>query len=307
MRDIVRRFGKKSLHSIKLLGQSFFSFILVVLFSKWFLKNFKKERSSSCIILGNGPSLGSQIEEVRALRDGNSLLCLNDFPFSLLFDELKPEYFVFVDPYYWFSLDGKVPERTDSLLRELSQKVTWPIEVFLPYEMKSIIQSNDGIQMNKQISIIYFNRVPVSGLKFMKFKMFDWNLGMPIPQNVLVAAIYLMLVASYKKILIFGADHSWHEDIVVTADNIVCIREPHFKYQKDEKSISELEGLYVPIPKFSFGKDGKQEIFKVHELFDAYSKVHQSYWALKEYANHLNAKVINLSKKSYIDAFDRAI
>lgn len=304
---MLKHLGKRGLHLIVLLGQSALSLILVFFFSKWFLKRFTRNESLDCIILGNGPSLDSQLDEVRLMRRDKALLCVNDFPLSLLFDELKPEYYTFVDPYYWFLIDGRIPARTENLLNVIGHKVKWPIQIILPCEMKDIILSNSGIHGNKLISVSYFNSVPIAGFSFIRYKMYDWYLGLPVPQNVLVAAIYLMLVASYKKIFIFGADHSWHEDILVTKENVLCVKEPHFKYQIDEKSISEREEFYDPIYKFSFGEDGKQEIFKVHDLFAAWSRTFDSYWTLKEYANYLNSKVINLSKKSYIDAFDRII
>ncbi len=305
MRENIRVVGKRLHEATVQVAQSFLSVLLIILFSKWAYKPIRRAKGTHCLILGNGPSLQTQLEEIWKLRAESSVLSLNDLPFSTLFVELRPDYHVLVDPYYWFLSHGRIPERTERLFRSLREKVTWPISVLLPYEMEGLVKSEFGLLTNSQITITYFNRTPVAGLKWFRFKMYDWQLGMPIAQNVLVAGIYLMLRAKYKEIVIFGADHSWHENIQVTNDNILRVREPHFKYNKDNSSISDREEYFDPIYKFSFDKSGKQEIFKVHDIFAAWSRVFEAYWALRDYADYLNVKVINKSRKSYIDAFDR--
>ncbi len=309
MNAIIKNIGKKVLSELNQVGQSALSLILIIVFSKWFLKRLKKNDSKEgCIILGNGPSLTTQISEIRRLRYEYALLCLNEFPLSLLFDELKPNYYTLLDPHYWFRVDGKVPALTHQVFEAIASKVNWKITLFLPTEMRSVVaESVFNREKNQFISFLYYNRTPVSGFRLFKFKTYDMNWGMPFAHNVLVAAIYLMIVVSYKKILVYGADHSWHEQIMITKDNVLRIKEDHFKYDVDGKSISEREEMYEPIYKFAFTKTGEREIFKLHEIFYAYAKVHKGYWVLKEYATYSNVKIFNLSNKSYIDAFDRVI
>lgn len=310
MNSTIKNIGKKLLAQLSLIGQTGLSIILMITFSKWFLKRLiKNDQKQGCIILGNGPSLTSQIEKIRLTRSEHALLCVNEFPLSLLFDELKPNYYTLLDPHYWFRTDGKVPDLTHQVLDAIALKVKWDITLFLPVEMKSVIaeSSLQSEGSNRFVSFNYYNRTPVSGFKPFKFKMYDFNWGMPFSHNVLVAAIYLMIVIKYKKILVYGADHSWHEQIVITKDNILRIREDHFKYEYDEKSISEREEMYEPIYKFAFTQTGVREIFKIHEIFDAYSKIHYGYWVLRGYAEYHNIRIINLSNKSYIDAFDRHV
>lgn len=305
MRDNIRVIGKRFYEAALHIAQTFLSVLLIVLFSKWTHRSIRRAKGIRCLILGNGPSLHSQLDEIWKLRNESSVLSLNDLPFSNLFVELKPDYHVLVDPYYWFLVNGKIPERTERLFRSIREKVTWPLNVLLPYEMECLVKSEYGLLTNSQITVTYFNRTPVAGLKWFRFKMYDWQLGMPIAQNVLVAGIYLMLRAKYTEIAIFGADHSWHENIQVTKDNVLRVREPHFKYDRDDSSISDREEYFDPVYKFSFDKTGKQEIFKVHDIFAAWSRVFEAYWALRDYADYLGIKIINRSRKSYIDAFER--
>jgi hypothetical protein len=308
MNSWVKNFGKKFLAAVNLFVQTGLSLALIIIFSKLGNKRpLKKDPKSGCIILGNGPSLSSQFEDVRQKRAENDLMCVNEFPLSSLFDELKPDYYTLLDPFYWFKTDGSIPALTQQIISTLRTKVTWNITLLLPFEMKSIIETLVMSNETKgSIFVYYFNRTPVSGFKWFKFKMYDWGWGIPFAHNVMVSSIYLGMLMRYKKIIVFGADHSWHEQIVVTKDNVLRVREDHFKYEKDGKSISPREEMYDPIYKFSYSKTGEREIFKIHELFDAYAKVFKGYWVLKEYAQHVGANVYNLSKKSYIDAFDRS-
>jgi hypothetical protein len=303
----MKKIGKVILREINQLVETILSLILIGIFSKWFLKRLQKnDAKDSCIVLGNGPSLTSQIEEIKQLRSKHSLLCLNEFPLSLLFDELKPNYYTLLDPHYWFRVNGKVHPLIHQVLDAISQKTAWSLTLLLPAEMKSVIQESVFTKKpNKFILVSYYNRTPVSGFRSFKFTMYNLGWGIPFAHNVLVSSIYLMILVRYKKILLFGADHSWHEQIIVTRDNVLRVREDHFKFEKDGKSISEREEMYEPIYKFSFDKNGHREVFKIHELFHAYSKVHEGYWMLKDYASALGIEIYNLSSKSYIDAFDR--
>jgi hypothetical protein len=305
----MKRFGKLILKRMDLISQTILSIILIGIFSKWFLKKIKKPvDKDSCVILGNGPSLTSQIEEIKKDRSKNSLMCLNEFPLSSLYDELRPDYFTLLDPHYWFKANGVVDPLIYQVLKAINEKTSWNLTLVLPSEMKEVI--NDSFITKTPthwIKINYYNRTPISGFRLFRFMAYKLGLGIPFAHNVLVSSIHLMIEAGYKRVFIYGADHSWHEQIVVTKDNVVRVREDHFKFEKDAQSISSREEMYEPIYKFSFDQNGKREVFKIHELFHAYSKVHEGYWLVNEYAEARGCKVFNLSKKSYIDAFDRIV
>jgi hypothetical protein len=308
MRIKTKLLGKKIIVGARLLHESFFSIVLVSLFSKWFLKPLEKNTGKrKCLVLGNGPSLSSQLDEIRALRPHYSVMCVNNFPYSTLFEELKPEYFTLLDPFFWLEVKGQEPEATRRLFPELVEKVKWKCTLFLPYEVKLIAdQSRTGISRHPFIIIRYFNRTPISGLRAVKFWLLDRNLGIPFSQNVLVSAIHITLVTRHDEIMIYGADHSWHEQIVVNSQNVVCVRQNHFKYDKDGQQMhsEEEEQHYNPVYKYSDTFD-PTETFKLHELFEAWARAFKGYWELRAYADYKKTKIINRSSKTYIDAFDR--
>jgi hypothetical protein len=117
---------------------------------------------------------------------------------------------------------------------------------------------------------------------------------MPTPQNVLIPAIFLALNRGFKKIILVGADHSWHEELVIDVNNVFGTYDKHFYDGVEQKKI---------IPLMMDINSGVTTT--VHEQFYALSKVFKSHILLNKYARHRRAKILNLSKVSWIDAYSR--
>jgi hypothetical protein len=116
---------------------------------------------------------------------------------------------------------------------------------------------------------------------------------MPKAQNVLIAALFVAINMSYKKIYLFGADHSWHETIELNSKNIVCFRDAHF-YDNDDAHLIPFYKGYA-----------NQDTFTMQELFDAFATMFRGYDMLQVYARSLGCKIYNLSSKTFVDAFER--
>jgi len=150
---------------------------------------------------------------------------------------------------------------------------------------------NDGYQCildllssNSKITLISYNRTPVSGFKSISYFLYKRNLGMPRPSNVLNAAIFVALNMGYKKVYLYGADHSWLKDLFIDEQNNLCCYQNHF-YDDN------VEILKMPKGSLSDGLMG------IVGAFDSYKK-------LNEYAKQLDSRVINKTNGSYIDIFD---
>jgi hypothetical protein len=116
------------------------------------------------------------------------------------------------------------------------------------------------------------------------------NLGMPRPHNVLVPTLFLALKMGFKNVVLFGADHSWHEEIRIDESNQLTVNHEHF-YDKSKQ--------IMPMYKL----DGKE--YYLHDVFRKLHLAFKGYFVLKEYADYLGSKILNASKKSYIDAFEK--
>ena len=146
---------------------------------------------------------------------------------------------------------------------------------------------------NELIEVKFFNTTEVQGFNSLIRFCYKHNLGMPVLQNVMVAAIYLAINTRYKEIRILGADHSWLSGILVNKNNQVCQVNPHF-YDGDEVKAN----VWL---KFS------GQPYLLHEVLIDLSRMFFAYHQLKAYAAYRNTEVYNLTKGSFIDAFKRGL
>ena len=117
---------------------------------------------------------------------------------------------------------------------------------------------------------------------------------MPRCSNVLCGCLFLAVNMGYKKIYLFGADHSWHEEWKMTDDNVLLGRTPHFD---DTADAYKKHQMYDSIE--------MKDPLKIHSLFWWGYKAFYDYHVINEYSTVKNATIFNASEKSYIDAFKR--
>lgn len=214
---------------------------------------------------------------------------MNAFSLSATYTDLKPAYYVLLDPSFWES-------STDFLsntLKGIAQKTTWKLQLLLPVQAAKSPYLSE-IKANKNIQICYYNYTVYKGFEGLGHMLFKKNLCMPQSQNVLVAAIFLSINLGFKEVFLTGADHTWHESLHVDENNVLCIKDVHF--YENETSIK-----YKP---FIADLDTKRT-HRVDEIFAIWSKTFYGYIALNSYANYRQVQILNASELSFIDAFKR--
>lgn len=265
------------------------SVIKVLLKSKR-VKPLPKVASEKCLVLGTGPSLKDSLKEHADYFQKHELLCVNTFVNTAEFEKLKPKYYLMLDPAFWKSEHISVLTTRDSLI----QKTVWSMYLLLPFEAKGSKWAETILQSNQNIRAFYFNYTVFKGFDSVSHYFYRKNMAMPQSQNVLVAATFMAINLGFKRIELFGADHNWHEQLHVTEENIVCVKQLHFY-----ENIEQLK--YVPFYRVAYS----EEIFRMDEIFNAWAKVFYGYQKVKSYAVHRGTQVINASKVSFIDAFER--
>ncbi|MFW0886804.1 UNVERIFIED_CONTAM: hypothetical protein MKS84_08870 [Pseudomonas sp. JL1] len=288
----MKRRVKIALGFLKECFDTLVSLVLILAFSRRVPSKSDAKRIEKIIILGNGPSLRNDLDAVvKRSGDKTTDICaVNDFAFSDVFSDVRPSIYVLADPNYWMEgASAELNARRLLLLNIFSEKVTWPMDVMLPVEAKECPLFN-GLASDF-VTYSFYNRTPVSGFNWFRFRFFDYGLGMPPPFNVLIAAITLAIAKDYKKIFILGADHSWHEELTVANEKDVLVAQKHFYDNAVDRKPVYKEG---------------SETFTVGELFIRWGKVFKIYEILALYASYKNAEVYNLSRKTYIDAFPRS-
>jgi hypothetical protein len=254
----------------------------------------KNQENKKLIVLGNGPSLKDVItNNINIFIDKDSICC-NEFAQSDYYEIIKPKYYVFTDPAYWRISDiQKVKDDLHHTFNSIKEKTNWPIILLINIAGSKWNHFMELEKVNSNIKIIYFYNNNVEASKKIRYSLYKKNRAMPLLYNVLGVSVYLGLTLGYRKIFLLGADHSWLKDLIVKDDNILYMRNRHF-YDKEEAPANP---MYVD--------SHCQRTFRMHEILTALSCTFKGYLELEDYSKFLNSKILNATKGSFIDAFER--
>lgn len=252
------------------------------------VKNHPTKGVKKCVILGNGPSLAHSLIEYASTLNKYQLIAVNSFALTDEYTVLKPSYYVMHDPAFWMAKHD-LPER---VFNAIKLKTNWPIVIYIPSKAKK----SNAVQKlaSDNIQIVFYNYTVYKGFKNLGHYLFRKSLAMPQSQNVMVACLFLAINTGFKDIYILGADHTWHENLAVDDNNILCLKDVHF-YDK---------GTEIKLKPFKKGLD-VEETFKVSEIFEIWAKVFRGYEIISSYAKLKKTNIYNASKVSFIDIFER--
>ena len=255
-----------------------------------------KPTASRVFVLGNGPSLTKDIAKYTEQLAREDLVMVNQSLTSPLGFELKPRYYVLMDPVYFGTLPGYYGDENlvwvvPNLIQAL-ERVDWKMKLFVPYhEYKRAQNKIDRPSNNKQenvlscinpnVEILTFNAVELYTFKHLARIMYSHNLAVPSGINVLIVALSCMIALGYEYIYLLGANSDWHKNLEVDSQNKVFMRDTHFYQDISDET-------YVP---YTFA-------FIMQCMTDAFR-------AYQELGEVFPQKIINCSSNSMIDAFPR--
>ncbi|MBO7537959.1 MAG: DUF115 domain-containing protein [Prevotella sp.] len=256
-----------------------------------------KHNSDKIIIIGNGPSLNTSIDLYLNEIKGNDRIAVNFFASSDYYELLKPNFYVFADPAFFY-----IPENQrhsiEFLFYNILTKTNWPLQIIIPLSAKgapSIIHLHE----NNNIKIDYYfdGNQKYATKKMSRFEAWNYNYIAPPVQNVLNLALYLAIYWQYNEIYLIGADSSFLEDIYVdqTTNEIFTI-DTHF-YKR--------ERVYKDKDLFDRIKGRNRSNRTMHDLIYKHGKMFEYYYDLKKYAEYRGVKVYNASEYSWINVFER--
>ncbi|MGL4993648.1 MAG: hypothetical protein ACRC6R_05925 [Bacteroidales bacterium] len=267
------------------LVDTLFSLLRIALFSRLKPSLPKTEKiSEEIIILGNGPSFKDLIDQESEFWQSRERLMVNFSACSEWFDLVKPQNYLIADPLFWES-----EEKCERLFGALSMKCKWPMNLFMPTKAYKSQRWQKIIADNKMISLHPHNTTPVEGLGCFTKLAYSKGWGVPRPHNVLIPSIAIALRMNYKKIYLAGAEHSWVHDVGISDQNKVIMNFKHF-YDNGKPDTKEM-AQYAEVPFYQF-------------LYHQYI-VFRAYFQLRDFADKLQSKVINITPGSFIDAFER--
>ena len=238
--------------------------------------------STTCCILGNGPSLKDDFEGGSVRAEGNDVFCVNMFCNSPLFKIIKPRFYFIIDNAYFAPQDERCQRLVDDLIFSLNQ-VDW--DLYLVVSSSSFKGSRllNSIK-NEYVRVLRMNSTTVEGFRGFRHWLYRMRLGMPRCQTVVNFALCMAIDMGYKDVYLYGADHTWTRDLFVDDENVVCYGDRHV-YNKNLTIIKREHN-------FAF-------------LLRQFAQMFESHYKLEDYSRSEGVKIWNCSSDSYLDAYDR--
>lgn len=244
-------------------------------------------------VLGNGPSIHNDILIQSDSLKTKDVCVVNEFALTKYYMEIEPSMYVFADPAYFRErgqLRDDIADKRDKLFQAIIEKTTWKLQILIPYFSQQDKSFLEPFSKNDNVQIVRYSILPLYGKEKMLNFFYKKNWGMPLAQNVLISALYLCIGAGYKEINIFGADHTWTEDIFVNEKNQLCFKDKHF-YNSDV----DMEPLL----------DTYGNMYRVHQFLEDISLMFKSYIEIERFAQYMLCDIYNCSSISFIDSFRR--
>jgi len=278
---------------IESLYQAFVSLVRV-LFRGRFHSGLKKLRpeGGELFVLANGPSLKQDLEEYAGLLKDRPLLCVNQFVLSDAYERLRPRYYILLDiGFFKEQTIPRVAAVTARLIEAFINKTTWPVTILVPAEGRKSRFCRELSASGIPVTFSFFNRTVVDGWKPVRHWLYRCQAGMPPPQNVLIGALMCAISIGFKKIIILGADHTWHQGLEVGPDGVLNSAENHF-YDKGPWKVP----IHHP--------ETLQQA-TVHDYFHNLYRTFRSYHLIRKFADSGKVIILNASRVTFIDAFER--
>jgi hypothetical protein len=254
---------------------------------------FKKKYSGTVAVLANGPSLKEIIPRL-AVDDefkNSDFIVMNFFAFDDVFFKIKPKHYCLADPIFLQDAYNNKKEEVFELFRILQERVDWNLTIYVPsYSLKSHLSYSR--LTNPLIKHVPINAMNYSGYENFRFFFYKNGLALPRIQSVAIMAVYVALNSGYSRIDLYGVDHSFFDSLCVNDNNQLCNRSRHFYDDSQEE-------LLKPIMRCD------DLIYKVSDYICDISYIFRSHDLLSAYAQFLHASVVNCTKGSMIDSYER--
>ena len=242
-------------------------------------------------IIATGPSLKEDVHIIldEDYKKQTDFLMLNFSAFDSLFFKLRPRHYCLADPMYFHS--SWRDEEVFRFFNLLNNQVEWPMTIYVPAQnLKQFVEFSRLV--NSNIKVLGVNTIIYNG--FEKFRSFFYRVGLssPPPQTVTNLAIFVGINTGYQNIDLFGVDHTFLSALMVNEKNQLCQMYSH--------SYDEGEVEYKVVTRTDNNK-----IWKVGEYIIACGNMFLSHDLLENYAKSIDCRIINNTKCSMSDSYER--
>lgn len=247
-------------------------------------------------ILGNGPSLREQLPRLIAQREWEKadMLAVNFFALSDEFSVIKPAYYVISDPMF-FRAAGR-GERVETLYKALSERVTWPMTLYVQYYNPEHFDYAAAIGHNPNIRIVRFHSTVFHGFRSVEFWCYRHGLGSGNFGTVVQNGEFIGILLGYKQIDLYGVDHTLLEGLMVDEKNRLCRIKSHY-YDTEQATA---EPIYV-------NATNPPRPYTMHSYLAETAELFRGHEVLSDWAREQGVRIVNRTEGSMIDAYEREV
>lgn len=250
------------------------------------------ERSDEIVLLANGPSLAEELPALIASGEHlhKDFLAVNYFATDDRFTTVRPKYYVLSDPTFFRRRCDR--ERVEMLYRSLNERVAWPMTLYVQY------YNPDGFDYrallpNPLIRIVRFHSQVYRGFPSLELACYRRGWGSGNFGSVIQNGEFIALHLGYRVLHLYGVDHTFFDGLTVDARNRLCVRRTYFYDAEPESKPLLLTSVDPPQPYTTHSYLAEKcELFRGHEV-------------LARYAASLGARIVNHTRNSLIDAYER--
>lgn len=250
-------------------------------------------QGNKLLVLVNGPSLNQSLSEI--IDTGqykiNAVISVNFMVNDDRFYILKPKYHVISDPMFYVS--GAQKERVEYFFECLNTRVDWDMYLFMPIPYARMERKLHKIKNDHIIVVPLHKEYPHVSKSLMKYVARKGILG-PDFGSVMHHAIYIGMMMGFKTEELFGADHSFFDGLMVNERNQVCRRTSHFY-----ETSSKVE------PLFHHFTQGPDVPYTMPFFLWEHERIFRGHQDLRMIADYLGVRIINCTKNSMIDSYER--
>ena len=251
-------------------------------------------RSKCVAILGNGPSLKRELPQLIAQRawEEKDILAVNFFALSEEVALIKPKYYVISDP--MFFRKAGYGERVQELYKALAEKVSWPMKLYMQYYNPEHFDYRSAIGHNPNIEIVPFHSIVFHGFRSVEFWCYRRGLGSGNFGTVIQNGEFIALQLGYRRIELYGVDHTLLDGLMVDEKNRVCRRKSHY-YDSEQ---SPAEPIY-------YNATNPPRHYTMSEYLSETAELFRGHEVLRDFSEKCGAEIINRTANSMIDAYKR--
>lgn len=252
-----------------------------------------REPRGTMVVLGNGPSLAGDLP--RLISRGEHLekdfLAVNFFATDERFTTVRPAFYVLSDPMFFRRSVHR--ERVMAFYKTLNERVSWPMNLYVQYYNPERFDYRAALP-NANIRIVPFHTQVYRGFRSVEFRLFRRGLGSANFGTVVQVCEYVALLLGYRMLELYGVDHTLLEGLCVDDENRLCRADGHYY----DTVPAAPKPIFQKVPHRPYTM--AVYLAEVAELFRGHE-------VLRDYARWLGARIINRTRGSMIDAYERQI